>query len=239
MESSLCLRRFPDVESILRKLQRDKAKLLDVVKLYQVMVKAKVMCEALEGELSGDGVVKVRYVDPLKECQVEMEQFVAMCDRAIDMESSEKTWYSECTMRGDFSPDLSILEQRKIKLRRDMEAIQRQVEEHLNLVGKVSFDFVTCHLRITNKEENRARLTDPYIVVDSKKDGTRFTTLVLKGLATEYKAVVREYSERQAEYVSKLIETTLTSAAHPTPHTPAPSHPVLITFPLFQVWWCG
>ena len=196
----------------MRKLQREKAKLLDVVRLYQVVVKVGVMREALQGELEGDdsAVVRTRYVDPLHACEVEMEQFVAMCDRAIDMDSSEKSWYAEASMRGDFSPDLKTLEGRKVSLRRKMEAIQKEVEEDLGLQGKVNFDFLTCHLRITNKEENRARLRPPYLIIDSKKDGTRFTTPPLKALATEYKAVVREYGERQQLYVQKLIETTLT-----------------------------
>ena len=213
-ESSACLRRCPDVESILRKLQREKAKLLDVVRLYQVVVKVGAMREALEADLAGDdsAVARARYAAPLRECEVAMEQFVAMCDRAIDMDSSERAWYAEATMRGDFSPDLQALEQRRSALRESMAAIQRRVEEELKLPGKVGFDYLTCHLRITNKEEHRARLSHPYIVVDSKRDGTRFTTAELKALASEYKAVVREYSERQAVYVSKLIETTLTYA---------------------------
>ena len=212
-ESSTCLRRCPDVEAILRKLQREKAKLLDVVRLYQVVIKVGVMREALQRELEGEAseaVVRRRYVEPLRACEREMEQFIAMCDRAIDMASSERTWWAEATMRGDFSPDLKALEGRKAALRQAMEAVRKEVEDDLGLQGKVGFDYVTCHLRITNKEENRARLSPPYHIVDSKKDGTRFTTPPLKQLATEYKAVVREYGERQQLYVNKLIDTTLT-----------------------------
>ena len=222
-DSSTCLRRCPDIESVLRKLQRQRGKtakrdrdrrLLDVVRLYQVVVKLGVMREALQGELTDDAsaVVRTRYVTPLQDCESEMEQFVAMCDRAIDMELSEKTWYQECSMRGDFSPELKALEQRKSSLRRSMEAMHREVEEQLGLVGKIHLDFVSCLLRITNKEENRARLQPPYLIVDSKKDGTRFTTQPFKALATEYKAVVSEYSARQEMYVDKLVDTTLTYA---------------------------
>ena len=222
-DSSTCLRRCPDIESVLRKLQRQRGKnakkdrdrrLLDVVRLYQVVVKLGVMRQALQGELSDEGsaLVRTRYVVPLQECEVEMAQFVAMCDRAIDMELSEKTWYQECAMRGDFSPDLKQLEQRKATLRRSMEAMHRQVEEELGLAGKVHLDFVSCLMRITNKEESRARLQPPYLIVDSKKDGTRFTTQPFKQLAVEYKAVVSEYSARQEVYVDKLVDTTLTYA---------------------------
>ena len=215
-ESSACLRRFPDVDAILRKLQRDRAKLIDVVRLYQVVVKVGVMCEALQTEAAGSeggDVLQQRYVTPLRECEREMEQFVAMCDAAVDMEQSERSWYTECCLRGDFSPEMKQVERRKAQLRRQMEELQQQAADELGLEGKVSLDFQSCHLRITNREEQRTRLSHPYVIIDSKKDGTRFTTAELQLLASEYKAVVKQYSEMQQLYLSQLLETTLTYSA--------------------------
>ena len=113
-------------------------------------------------------------------------------------------------MRAEFSPQLKQLYTRRDQLRRRMEAIRADVEERLDLPGKVSLDHTTCHLRITNRDEHRARLSAPYEVVDSKKDGTRFTLPTLRVLGREYKSVVAMYGELQRVYERRLIETTLT-----------------------------
>ena len=96
-DSPSCLRRCPDGEQLLRRLQRDKAKLIDVVKLYQLVVKVGRMAEALlaVGKADEHELVVQRYGAVLRECEREMEQFVCMCDRAIDMENSERNWLAD------------------------------------------------------------------------------------------------------------------------------------------------
>ena len=211
-DAPACLRRCPDGEQLLRRLQRDKAKLIDVVKLYQLVVKVGRTAEAvLElGQAAEHELVVRRYGAELRDCEREMEQFVCMCDRAVDMDSTERNWYSGATMRPDFAPQLKQLHVRRDQLRRKMEAIKADVEEALDLDGKVSLDYTTCHLRITNRDEHRQRLKAPYEVVDSKKDGTRFTLPALRLLGKEYKAVVALYGDMQRVYERKLIDTTLT-----------------------------
>ena len=118
--------------------------------------------------------------------------------------------YSGATMRAEFSPQLQQLSTRREQLRRRMEAIRVDVEQQLDLEGKVSLDYTSCHLRITNRDEHKARLSAPYQVVDSKKDGTRFTLPALRVLGSEYKTVVAMYGEMQRVYEHRLIETTLT-----------------------------
>ena len=116
-------------------------------------------------------------------------------------------------MRAEFSSQLAQLHTRRDQLRRRMEAIKADVEQKLDLEGKVNLDYATCHLRITNRDEHRARLSAPYEVVDSKKDGTRFTLPALRVLGKEYKTIVTMYGEMQRVYERRLIETTLTYGA--------------------------
>ncbi|XP_024543103.1 DNA mismatch repair protein MSH2 [Selaginella moellendorffii] len=63
-----CLKRVPDVERLTRKLERSRATLQDLVKLYQVSVRLSVVKDALEryeGELAS--AIEERYVVPLRE----------------------------------------------------------------------------------------------------------------------------------------------------------------------------
>ena len=102
-DSASCLRRCPDGEQLLRRLQRDKAKLIDVVKLYQLVLKVGRMAEAVlaVGDAAEHELVVQRYGAVLRECEREMEQFVCMCDRAIDMENSERNWLHICTHKAN------------------------------------------------------------------------------------------------------------------------------------------
>lgn len=83
------------------------------------------------------------------------------------------------------------------------------VDKSLKLDKGTQFGHV---FRITKKEEPKVRkkLNTQYIVLETRKDGVKFTNAKLKRLGEQYMKLVEAYNSTQRELVSRVVQTAAT-----------------------------
>ncbi|KAK9669035.1 hypothetical protein RND81_13G104100 [Saponaria officinalis] len=211
------LKRISDMERLARFIQRKRANLHQVVKLYQSSIRLPYIKGALErydGQFSA--LIRERFLEPLEIWSDEdhLNKFVALVETSVDLDQLEN---------GDYmiSPGY---DSRLLALRAEQESLEREIET-LHIKTATDLDLAADKVlklekgtqfghvfRITKKEEPKIRkkLTTQFIVLETRKDGVKFTNSKLKKLGDQFQRIVEEYKNIQKELVLRVVQTAAT-----------------------------
>ncbi|XP_002982304.2 DNA mismatch repair protein MSH2 [Selaginella moellendorffii] len=210
-----CLKRVPDVERLTRKLERSRATLQDLVKLYQVSVRLSVVKDALEryeGEFAS--AIEERYVVPLREWTLaeHLGRYDALIESAIDLDQIKN---GEYIISASYDSSLKTIKADRDAVEEEIREAHEQAANDLDLPADKSLklDKTTQwgHVfRITKKEEPKVRkkLAVQYITLETRKDGIKFTTSKLRRLSERYGNLTENYTNTQRDLVKRLVQVS-------------------------------
>lgn len=208
------LKRISDIERLMHNLKKRTASLQPVIKLYQSTIRlphVKGVLEYCRGQFSS--LIRTRYLDPLDDLLSEdqLSKFIALVEAAVDLDQLEN---GEYMISPNYDSNLDALKGELRAVEQKIHNIYEQTGSDLNLpldkALKLERGAQFGHVfRITKKEEQKVRkkLTTNYIVLETRKDGIKFTNSRLKKLGDEYHLILNEYTRTQKEIVVRVVET--------------------------------
>lgn len=211
------LKRIPDIERLVRKVERRRASLQDIVKLYQASVRLPFIREALEqyqGPLRE--VLAERFIDSLKEWSspTHLGKYDGLVEAAVDLDQIEN---GEFIISAGYDPSLGDIKKERDAVEVQVAKVHQVAASDLGLpVDKsLKLDKTTQSgyvFRITKKEEPnvRKKLNASYVTLETRKDGIKFTNAKLRRLSEQYVKLTEEYAAAQRELVGKVVEVAAT-----------------------------
>ncbi|KAB1212671.1 DNA mismatch repair protein MSH2 [Morella rubra] len=211
------LKRISDVERLVHNLEKKRAGLHHIVKLYQSCIRLpfiKSALECYEGQFSS--LIKDRYLNPLQfwTDDEHLNKFIGLVETSVDLDQLEN---GEYIISPSYDPMLSALKDEQESLEHQIHNLHKQAANDLDLpldkALKLDKGTQFGHVfRITKKEEPKIRkkLTTQYIVLETRKDGVRFTNTKLKKLGDQYQRKLEEYKNCQKELVDRVVQTAAT-----------------------------
>ncbi|XVE64082.1 hypothetical protein DITRI_Ditri07aG0072600 [Diplodiscus trichospermus] len=211
------LKRISDIERLMRKIEKTRAGLQHIVKLYQSSIRIPYIKSALEkydGQFSS--LIKERYLDPFELLTDDdhLNKFIALVESSVDLDQLEN---GEYMISPSYDDALGALKNEQESLELQIHNLHKQtafdldlpVDKALKLDKGTQFGHV---FRITKKEEPKVRkkLSTQFIVLETRKDGVKFTNTKLKKLGDQYQKVLEEYKNCQKELVNRVVQTTAT-----------------------------
>ncbi|KAF5734080.1 putative DNA mismatch repair protein MSH2 [Tripterygium wilfordii] len=210
-------RRISDIERLVHNLEKKRGGLHHIVKLYQSSIRLPYIKSALEkyeGQFSS--LIRERYLDPLEELTDDdhLNRFIALVEASVDLDQLET---GEYMISSSYDPALATLKEKQESLECQIHNLHKQtandldlpMDKSLKLDKGTQFGHV---FRITKKEEPKIRkkLTTHFIVLETRKDGVKFTNTKLKKLGDQYQKILEEYKTCQKELVNRVVQTALT-----------------------------
>eukprot|EP00252_Welwitschia_mirabilis_P026144 TRINITY_DN8428_c0_g1_i1.p1 TRINITY_DN8428_c0_g1~~TRINITY_DN8428_c0_g1_i1.p1 ORF type:complete len:948 (+),score=194.75 TRINITY_DN8428_c0_g1_i1:276-3119(+) len=211
------LKRVTDVERLSQKLEKRKATLQDIVKLYQTTIRLpliKSSLEKYEGPFSSFFCEKYVESIDLWTDEDHLGRFAALVETAIDLEQLDN---GEYMIAAGYHPSLVALKDEHKVVEDQIQKVHQQAANDLDLPAdkalKLERGSQFGHVfRITKKEEPKVRkkLNTQYIVLETRKDGVKFTNPRLKRLGEQYTKLVDDYAKAQREIVARVVDTAAT-----------------------------
>ncbi|XP_075075122.1 DNA mismatch repair protein MSH2 [Nicotiana tabacum] len=208
------LKRISDIERLTHNLERKRASLVHVVKLYQSSIRVpyiKSVLERHDGQFAT--LIRERYIDSLEKWSDDnhLNKFIGLVETSVDLDQLEN---GEYMISSAYDPNLSALKDEQETLERQIHNLHKQtandldlpIDKSLKLDKETQFGHV---FRITKKEEPKVRkqLNSHYIVLETRKDGVKFTNTKLKKLGDQFHKIVEEYKSCQKELVARVVQT--------------------------------
>ncbi|XP_008785817.2 DNA mismatch repair protein MSH2 [Phoenix dactylifera] len=211
----LHLKRISDIERLTHNVKKKTANLQPVIKLYQSSIRLphiKDVLERYEGKFSP--LIRKKYLEPLEYWMDEhrLNKFTALVEVAIDLDQLEN---GEYMISPKYNPNLAALKEQLNAAERQIHSLHKQTANELDLsldkTLKLEKGTQFGHVfRITKKEEQKVRkkLSTHYIVLETRKDGVKFTNSKLKKLGDQYQKVLSEYTSCQKVIVAQVVDAT-------------------------------
>ncbi|GLI63268.1 hypothetical protein VaNZ11_006172 [Volvox africanus] len=207
-------RGLPDVERLTRKLQSRRISLQELHQLYRASARLPIIEEALRSHEGPHAASLVaRYADPLAEYHdpEHLQRFEELLEAALDLDRLPNEYLISPT----YDNRLGTLADAKKQLEDEITELAQSAAGDLGLIldktlklewHKAAHVRTRC-LRITQKEEKnvRSKLQAKYMVIETRKDGTKFTSRALKNAAERLNAISGEYLALQAELVEQVV----------------------------------
>ncbi|XP_074317221.1 DNA mismatch repair protein MSH2-like [Silene latifolia] len=211
------LKRISDMERLARTIQRKRASLHQVVKLYQSSIRLPYIRSALErydGQFSA--LIRERFLEPFEIWSDDdhLNKFISLVETSVDLDQ---------LVNGEYMISSSY-DSRLLQLKDEQESVEREIES-LHIKTATDLDLAADKVlklekgtqfghvfRITKKEEPKVRkkLTTQFIVLETRKDGVKFTNPKLKKLGDQYQRILEEYKNCQKELVLRVVQTAAT-----------------------------
>ncbi|KAL6497203.1 MutS-like protein [Orobanche gracilis] len=211
------LKRISDIERLMHSIEKKRASLVHVVKLYQSSIRLSFIKSALE-QYNGQftSLIKERYLDPLENWTDDnhLNKFIGLVEASVDLDQLEN---GEYMISSGYDPQLLAFKNEQESLEHQMHDLHRKAANDLDLAldKTLKLEKGTAYgyaFRITKKEEPKVRnkLNAHFIVLETRKDGVKFTNIKLKKLSDHYQKVVEEYRNCQKELVARVVQTAAT-----------------------------
>ncbi|XP_050237712.1 DNA mismatch repair protein MSH2 [Mercurialis annua] len=210
-------KRISDIERLVNNIEKKKAGLKHVVKLYQSSIRIPYIIGVLErydGQFSS--LIKERYLDTFESLTDDdhLKKFIALVETSVDLDQLES---GEYMISPSYDPALSALKDEQESVELQIYNLHKRISQDLDLPQdkglKLDKGTQFGHVfRITKKEEPKIRkqLTTQFIVLETRKDGVKFTNTKLKKLGDQYQRIADEYTSCQKEIVNRVVRTAAT-----------------------------
>lgn len=190
---------------------------IDLIFLMQSSIRLPYIRSALQqydGQFSS--LIKEKYLDPLDVLTDDdhLNKFIGLVEASVDLDQLEN---GEYMISSSYDPALAALKDEQESLDRQIHSLHTQtafdldlpLDKALKLDKGTQFGHV---FRITKKEEPKIRkkLSTQFIVLETRKDGVKFTNTKLKKLGDQYQKVLEEYKNCQKELVNRVVQTAAT-----------------------------
>lgn len=160
-------------------------------------------------------MIRSKFLEPLEEWMVENRfgRFSSLVETAVDLDQLENGEYRISPLYSsdlaELKDELSVVENHINNLHMhtacDLDlSVDKQLKLEKGPLGHV--------FRMSKKEEQKVRkkLTGSYIIIETRKDGVKFTSSKLKKLSDQYQALFGEYTSCQKKMVDDVVSVSLT-----------------------------
>lgn len=160
--------------------------------------------------------MKSRYLEPLQLWTDDdhLNKFIGLVEASVDLDQLENREYM---IAPSYDATLTKLKEQQELLESQIQNLHRQTADDLDLpidkALKLDKGTQFGHVfRITKKEEPKIRkkLNTQFIVLETRKDGVKFTNTKLKKLGDQYQQILEEYKSCQKELVNRVVQTAAT-----------------------------
>jgi len=208
------LRGIPDLDRIVKLLKRGKATLKDLYQLWIFACKLPLISKHLkEYEGEHEEIMKETFTDPIEELVEGLGQYVALVEKLLDFNAIEND--RAYRINPDFDTVLGEYKSTLQKLSDRMEKLRSNCADDLGLqYSKVKLLQLTTkrwHFRMTRKDEkNLRKKSSKYSILETRKDGVKFTTRELSEASKTFVETEKSYTHQQQRIVDKGMEVAAT-----------------------------
>ncbi|CAM6082684.1 unnamed protein product [Calypogeia fissa] len=212
------LRRIPDIDRLSRKVEKRRASLQDIVKLYQASLRLPSIRDVLKqytGQFSL--LLHDRYTKIFEEWTgpEHLQKFDSLVEAAVDLDQLQ---HGEYIIAASYDNNLQEIRSERDQIEEQIQKIYQQAANDLELPLEkaLKLDKTTQwgHVfRITKKEEPKVRkklVGATYVTLETRKDGVKFTNTKLRRCSEQYSRLSEDYARMQRELVGKVVEVAAT-----------------------------
>lgn len=208
------LRGMPDIDRLVRKLEKKKINLMELCLLYRASGRLPLIEDALRAFKGKNAdILHTRYADQLKVFHDDdhLAKFEELLEAAVDLDRVP----DEFLISPQYSEDLLLLHKHKCTAENNIDTLAQDIADNLNLTldKNIKLEWHRFNnnrnrcLRITSKEEKvvRKQLQAKYLILETRKDGTKFTNRAFKAAAEKLNQISVAYDSKQKELVEAVI----------------------------------
>eukprot|EP00667_Euglena_gracilis_P005701 EG_transcript_5741 len=201
------LRKVPDLDGLIRKFHKKRARIGDTVALGRLLA----LLPTLKGTLQGyHGVhatlLQLEFLEPLEELSGHLANLQQLITSTLDF--SDPT---AVVIAPSFDEELQELSDRRTALDKKIDKAYHKALEDLQMDSKsvkLERSQPTGHyFKVSRQKDAALRSSTKYTILETRKDGVRFTSTELLGLNKSRKDLQEAYEKRQADIEGKLQET--------------------------------
>lgn len=198
------IKSLPDISRLMKKFMMGKARLPDVVKLYDI---TKVI-EKLDFFMEDDEPSLSEFTEILKDCFSDSMKVKNLIEQVIDFDALAQHIYR---ILPHFDESLGNINQKVDQIKEDMEKMKDKIASDISIESeKVKLERGTndrFHFRISRNLEKYIRSDKSVTIIDTKKDGVKFTTSKFEDLNEELVSLESQYLSLQKDIEKRLLTT--------------------------------
>lgn len=200
---------IPDVNRLVKKMQKGVATLEDVVRLYQMVSRLPDLTVALESvsDEQYQEALETAYISHIKESYQNLEKFKELVETTVDLEALDNHEY---IIKPDFDERLREIRNRLDDLREEVSQEHTNASYDLNMDPEKRLKLENHNIygwcmRVTRIDGACLRNKTSYIELSTQKAGIYFTTKKLRSLNQEFSDLTSEYNKTQSILVKEIV----------------------------------
>ncbi|CAN6611513.1 DNA mismatch repair protein Msh2p [Trichomonascus vanleenenianus] len=204
------LKVVPDINRLVRKLQKRAAKLEDVVRIYQLVIRLPDFVAALE--MMQDDKYKEafenNYASKLRELSGQFANYKNLVEYAVDLNAIDN---HEFRVRPDVNDELRELRDTMNQLRGEMDDIYQETQDKLGMDHKkLKLEEQKVYgwcFRLTRNDAKCLKDHSGFQELSTQKGGVLFTSSALRAASKGYSQCSSDYDMKQSMMVSEVVAT--------------------------------